>query len=432
VATISVGCLVLMVLLPVVLSTDVFGYAMYGRILAIHHANPYISVPASFPHDPFLRYMTPAWRTVPSAYWPAQVLLGALVAIVARTPAHAVVAFKLLSGISGIAALLVLRRLVRRMAPEREAFGMVLFGWSPILLVHAVAAGHVDPLLALALLGALSLVCAAWDELANARRALRLELTATAMLTGVVLLKATLAPPLLLLVVAATARRPAGTKLRRLWAHAGVILVLLVIIAGPFVRASDLTLGLAKAAAYRSFLAPSGLWSTTIGALISPSQAQGGGTAALVVRIAFPLVFAGCLVLLGWRLIRDGAAVDAGRLGADWAVAMLVLLLASPILFPWYLLWLLPIAWLLPLPGVASVATVATTAFASISEIVPRTGPGLWRSLVTTERYVFAPMLTLILAWVVVDLLEQRARQAVRSGVGADALPSTGGTAGDS
>jgi hypothetical protein len=44
-----------LVLLPTLPSDDVFSYILYGRIGAIHHANPLIVTPSSFPNDPFLR-----------------------------------------------------------------------------------------------------------------------------------------------------------------------------------------------------------------------------------------------------------------------------------------------------------------------------------------------------------------------------------------
>jgi hypothetical protein len=38
----------------------------------------------------------------------------------------------------------------------------------------------------------------------------------------------------------------------------------------------------------------------------------------------------------------------------------------------------------------------------------------MWRSTETIERFVFGPMLTLLLAWVVWDLFERRNRTGVR------------------
>jgi hypothetical protein len=36
-------------------SGDLWSYAMYGRIVAVHHASPYRHVPDEYPSDPMLR-----------------------------------------------------------------------------------------------------------------------------------------------------------------------------------------------------------------------------------------------------------------------------------------------------------------------------------------------------------------------------------------
>jgi hypothetical protein len=53
---------------PVMLSSDPFSYALYGRILSIYHANPYVQLPNQFPGDPFLALAY--WKDVPSYYGP--------------------------------------------------------------------------------------------------------------------------------------------------------------------------------------------------------------------------------------------------------------------------------------------------------------------------------------------------------------------------
>src|ERR687885_589774 len=57
--------------LPGLFSTDIFSYVMYGRIAAVHAANPYIQPPADFASDPFLAWVFPFWRDQPSVYGPA-------------------------------------------------------------------------------------------------------------------------------------------------------------------------------------------------------------------------------------------------------------------------------------------------------------------------------------------------------------------------
>ena len=60
--------LALAVLAPVLLSRDVYSYAAYGRIFALHHANPYVAPPSAFPSDPFVRVASPEWIHTPSVY----------------------------------------------------------------------------------------------------------------------------------------------------------------------------------------------------------------------------------------------------------------------------------------------------------------------------------------------------------------------------
>src|SRR6185312_15579998 len=55
-------------LLPALPSDDIFSYILYGRISALHHANPLITTPASIPHDPFLTLVY--WQNTRSVYGP--------------------------------------------------------------------------------------------------------------------------------------------------------------------------------------------------------------------------------------------------------------------------------------------------------------------------------------------------------------------------
>ena len=61
-------------------SGDVWSYAMYGRIVAVHHASPYRHVPDEYPNDPMLRFVSPAWLHTGSVYGPTFVAFSAGVA----------------------------------------------------------------------------------------------------------------------------------------------------------------------------------------------------------------------------------------------------------------------------------------------------------------------------------------------------------------
>src|SRR2546422_144053 len=87
--TVSAVSLAVSVAGPVLLSRDVFSYAAYARIYALHHRNPYALAPASFPRDPFVAVTSTQWLHVRSAYGPAFTLVSAaIVRVLARSPGH--------------------------------------------------------------------------------------------------------------------------------------------------------------------------------------------------------------------------------------------------------------------------------------------------------------------------------------------------------
>ena len=60
-----IGCVVVLAM-PPLYSRDVYSYALYGRIAAFHHANPYVVTPAEVSTDPFFPLVgsPSAWRSM--------------------------------------------------------------------------------------------------------------------------------------------------------------------------------------------------------------------------------------------------------------------------------------------------------------------------------------------------------------------------------
>ena len=56
---------------PLLLSTDAWTYWDYGRIAAVHGANPYVQTPSDFPLDPAFPYVGEKWVDTTSVYGPA-------------------------------------------------------------------------------------------------------------------------------------------------------------------------------------------------------------------------------------------------------------------------------------------------------------------------------------------------------------------------
>src|SRR6266511_4315166 len=162
--------LALSVAAPVLLSRDVYSYAAYGRMYALHHANPYVRMPSAFPSDPFVAMSSPAWIGTRAVYGPAFVLAGAGVARAwAGSPGVTITAFKVLAGTGAalatvLAAWAAARSIRHRGAPappERSrgsvALAAAAVGLNPVIVVHTVGGGHNDAMIAACLAGALVL-----------------------------------------------------------------------------------------------------------------------------------------------------------------------------------------------------------------------------------------------------------------------------------
>ena len=65
----SVALIALACVGPPLFSHDLFGYAIYGRLMVFHHANPYVQTPSVAPHDLFYPYNP--WTHFRSPYGPA-------------------------------------------------------------------------------------------------------------------------------------------------------------------------------------------------------------------------------------------------------------------------------------------------------------------------------------------------------------------------
>lgn len=129
-------------------SHDVYQYAMYGRMVVAHHANPYVSVPAAFPHDPLYPSLSAYWHHTPTVYGPLFTGLSAVLAFGYGTSATvAAHSFQTVEALALIGSVIYLWRRKARTA------ALVFVGLSPVLLA-TVNGAHNDLLAgALVLIG---------------------------------------------------------------------------------------------------------------------------------------------------------------------------------------------------------------------------------------------------------------------------------------
>jgi alpha-1,6-mannosyltransferase len=314
---IGVALLARLVLIPSqpTLSEDVYRYLWDGRLVA-GGVNPYTHAPSDSSlapfHDGLLEHLN--HPGVPTIYPPAAQLFFGAVARIDPSPRGFKLAMLSLEGALWIALLFLLRR--RGLADER----MLLFAWNPLVLIESYGSGHLDLMTAAFLMLALAMYEA--KHAASAGVALGLG----------VLSKYT---PLLLV--------PYLVR-KRAWILLGVATLVSALLFLPFVGAgTSLWKGLETYAAHWEF-----------NGSLYPLLRTAGAT----VRSSRLILAAALAVAALWISLRARTATGAA-LGLLTAY-----LLASPTVYPWYLI---PVAALLPLHP--SAGLLALTGLAALSYV---------------------------------------------------------------
>ena len=393
--------------LPLLLSRDVYSYGMYGRIAAVHGANPYVAVPADFPEDPLFGLVGPRWIGTPAVYGPLFTLISAGVARAAGSVGGLVLAFRTLAVASSLATAFAAAALARRVRPGRVAFAAAAVGLNPVVLFQSAGSGHNDLLVALAV--ALAALLALGGRSLPAAAVLALG-------TGV---KATAAVPLLLLAAWEAGRRPAGRRLRGLVAHLGLAAAVWLAAALPFLQARDPSLGMLELATHEGWLAPSRFVRRIFGALAG--ALLGGGAEAAVgflVRVAFAAALVLSLALLVRGAARRAPRGQAREAVAAWGWGLLLLMLLGPVLLPWYVTWALPLAALLP--PAARRALLGTSVALALSQFAaePARLPWAYDANLLFGHYVVTPVVAVLLVLLLRDL-----RRRLRDGAPLDDAP---------
>jgi hypothetical protein len=399
VVLLSVAAHVVVVLLPVMFSRDVYSYVAYGRIASMYHANPYVQTPLDFPADPILSLVGHKWVDTPAVYGPLFTELSALLTGWVRSIPALVTIFRLIAAAASLGTVALIARTTQRERPGRAAFAVAAFGLNPVVLFQSVGGGHNDLLLALAVAGAFALVLR--DR----------TLPAVAVLALATLVKVSAGLPLLLLVVWVVARRPEGARLRAALTHGGLATLIGAVVAAPFLQTQDPSLGLLELSGHEGWLAPSRLVHRLL-------DFVSGDTLGVIGRIGFAAALLICVVALARRLTRAGT--PATELGAAWGWSLVLLMLLGPVLLPWYVAWSLPLVWLLP--RVPRTALIGTGVALAVSQWTaePTLYPGAYDVNVLVGHYLLTPVVLALAAWLLIDL-RRRCRDRLPLGPEAEA-----------
>lgn len=301
----AIAALLAFTLAPPLLSLDLFSYASYARLEALHGLNPYEHPPSAVPGDEAVAYVED-FRGTTSPYGPL-FTLGTTPLAHLGLPGFVWVV-KALVGLAVLATAWIASRMaaVRGLDPRPAA---ALVALNPLVLVHVVGGGHNDALMALVMIAGVGAVVAGRDLIGGAGLVAAAGIKAAGALT-------------LPFAVVEGIRRP------RLIAGVVAGAALLVAVA-LLAYGSAVDSALSVASTNQDLASRASLPSTV-------SDALGIGLDG--VRDA-------ALVLLAALVV--GLLVWTAR-GADWiraaGWASIGVLLASSYLTPWYVIWALPLA----------------------------------------------------------------------------------------
>ncbi|MGB7599658.1 MAG: glycosyltransferase family 87 protein [Candidatus Sulfotelmatobacter sp.] len=272
---------------------DIHRYLWDGRVQRLGY-NPYIVVPG----DPaFAGLHTPETRTLNNAYLASPYPAGAELFFRAVTAIHeSIFTLKVAFVVCDLAIVLVLLDILRRSG--QGAHWVLAFAWNPLLAVEVAGSGHIDIVGVLLLLVSFAALERRWRAFA----AVAFGLAVAVKFLPIVLL-------------------PLYWKRVRVRdaAQAAVAIGLLYV---PFLNHSRIPVG-------------------SLGTYVHSFRFN-DPVFAILERVATPELAAVLVVLVGFLTAIWMRRKAAASSPAAFAWPMAASLLCAPVVYPWYLLWLLP------------------------------------------------------------------------------------------
>ena len=127
-------------------SNDVFAYLSFGRIAAVHGANPYIHTYSEFPDD-FSRYVTWNLRMGYGPFMLPPLMLAGWLSV--HSVVLAIFALKAMWLVTHVCNCIVLYQILKGWRGD-PVFGLFLFAVNPLILLEQLGNGHNDGLMILA------------------------------------------------------------------------------------------------------------------------------------------------------------------------------------------------------------------------------------------------------------------------------------------
>ncbi|MFL6072575.1 MAG: polyprenol phosphomannose-dependent alpha 1,6 mannosyltransferase MptB [Mycobacteriales bacterium] len=327
-------------LVPPLFSRDVYAYAAQGDLLA-HGMNPYAHGPADLPSR-WAGSVSPVWRHAKAPYGPLFMVLARGAAQLSGGRLWLAIGGLRLVAVAGVVVLAVAVPRLAAALGTRPTTAFWLGVLNPLVLGHLVGGAHAEALMA-------GLMVAGLAVAARGRPAAGAALVALAVMVKA---PAVLALPFLAVLWASSPRRdgrePASRALAR--AVGGTALVAAAVVAAV-TAVTGLGFGWVPAMAHSGASQQWTSVSTGLGMAVGYASHLLGGDwthpAITVTRTAGTALAAAVVAALWVRAARAGG--DIRRVVGLLGTAMAVVVVLSPVVQIWYLLWFLvllaPAAW---------------------------------------------------------------------------------------
>ncbi|MGH9745785.1 MAG: hypothetical protein ACRD59_06710 [Candidatus Acidiferrales bacterium] len=272
---------------------DIHRYLWDGRVQRLGY-NPYEVIPA----DPALAGLhTPETRGLNNPEVPSPYPAGAQLFFRIVTAIHeSIFAFKIAFVACDFAIVLVLLSVLRRSGQGEH--WILAYAWHPLLATNVAGSGHIDILGVLLLLVSVAALGRRWRKIA-------------AIAFG-------LAVAVKFLPIVLTPLYWRRVRIRDACVAALIVVALYV----PFLKGWRFPIG-------------------SLGIFVQRFRFNGPVFATLE-RVASPQIVAGLAVLVGLATAAWLRSKRPGWCADQWAWTMAASLLCAPVVYPWYLLWLLP------------------------------------------------------------------------------------------
>ncbi len=320
---------------------DIFDYIFYGREMVAYHANPYLAAPWQFASDSLYTYV--AWTWLPFTYGPIWALVSCSLNRIAQADVLLnLYLFKALAVVAYLAASILVYAVLRRHAPQRANAGMLLVAWNPLVVLESAVNGHNDALVVF------FVVLGVW-AFARGQRA-----SAVGGLAASILTKFVTAPLTAIWLVAGwKAEKSARSRLIFIVTCAVLLLVLGIATFGPFVDELSQARTVVLAPVQRQDLFTSSLPALLV---YGTRGWLGKERAEKIARGAAAVVLLLCTAYQAWKTGSRWQDVAAG----SYNVLLAYLLVACLWFQPWYVMWIVPLAAMLPSRRAANTTIIFT------------------------------------------------------------------------